>query len=297
MTAKRVSLCGESSMSAKRMRSPYLTAACRLATAAAPGSCWASSAAVAVLDTSLQQRVRHVLGQPVAALRQRLRLAVDAANLLLLAVGHQVVMNLQPHLGADHQVRHAQEHVERVGDPAVGRVLHRHDAEIDVAAIDLLEDGGDAADAQELDRLAEALDGGEMAVTVFRAEIGDLEHLLQGPRAAHDLAEDGADGGVVERSLVLLVELQDVLQHFLLAGRREDLFAVVVLELADLRRDAGAFVDQLEDLQVEFVDLRAETAQGSLRRAGLSGVLVVGCPRLCAAWTKSHHREASLTFP
>ena len=81
---------------------------------------------------------------------------------------------MQPHFAADDQMRHTHEHVERVGDPAIGRVFDRHDAEIDVAAIDLLEDGGDAADADELDRLAEALDGGEMAVTVFRAEIGDL---------------------------------------------------------------------------------------------------------------------------
>ena len=40
------------------------------------------------------------------------------------------------------------------------------------------------ADAHELDRLAEALDRGEMAETVLRPEVGDLENLLQRPRAA-----------------------------------------------------------------------------------------------------------------
>ena len=124
-------------------------------------------------------------------------------------------MNAQPNLGADLQLRQAHEHVQRVGDPAVGGVFQRHDAEIGMAAVDLLEHGGDAADAHELDRLAEALDGRQMAEAVLRAEVGDLEHLLQGPRAAHDLAEDGPDGGVVERALV---GLQDVLAGLPLPG-------------------------------------------------------------------------------
>ena len=87
-----------------------------------------------------------------------------------------------------------------------------------VAAIHLLEDGRDAADRDVLDRLAEPLDGGQVAVAVFRPEVGDLEHLLQRPRAAHDLAEDGPDGGLVERALV---GLADVLEDFLFAGRRK----------------------------------------------------------------------------
>ncbi len=41
----------------------------------------------------LEIGVRQVLAQPVAALRQRLRLAVDAANHLLLAVGQQIVVD------------------------------------------------------------------------------------------------------------------------------------------------------------------------------------------------------------
>ena len=42
-------------MSWKRMRKLYFTAAWRLATAAAPGSRWANSAAVAVLATSCSE--------------------------------------------------------------------------------------------------------------------------------------------------------------------------------------------------------------------------------------------------
>ena len=115
----------------------------------------------------------------------------------------------------------------------------------------------------ELDRLAEALDGGEVAETVLRPEVGDLEHLLQGPRAAHDLAEDGPDRHVVERPFVLVVDLQDVLEHFFFAGRREDFAALIVLDLADLRGEAGPLVDQFQDLQVELVDLRRAEYAGS----------------------------------
>src|SRR5262249_33448694 len=116
----------------------------------------------------------------------------------------------------------------------------------------------------ELDRLAEALDGGQVAKAVLRAEIGDLEHLLQGPRAGHDLAEDGADGGVVERPLVLLVGRHDVLVDLFLAGRGEDVLALFELGPADLAGNGGPLVDQLDDLYVQFVDLGAEPLQ--LRR-------------------------------
>ena len=92
-------------------------------------------------------------------------------------------MHRQPNFAADHQMRHLQEHVERIDDPAVGRVLDRHDAEIDVAAIDLLEHRRNVVHAQASDRLTEAqLDGGaQMAVTVFGTrEINTiLKHLFE----------------------------------------------------------------------------------------------------------------------
>ena len=94
------------------------------------------------------------------------------------------------------------EHVERVGDAAVGRVLDRHDAEVGVPAIDLLEHRGDAADRHQLDALAEAMDGRQMAVAVGRPEIGDAQLFFQRPRAADQLAKDGADAALGERALV-----------------------------------------------------------------------------------------------
>ena len=57
----------------------------------------------------------------------------------------------QPDLGADLEARQADEHLQGVGDPAVGRVLQGDDAELDVTAVDLLEDRGDRADRDVLD--------------------------------------------------------------------------------------------------------------------------------------------------
>ena len=99
-------------------------------------------------------------------------------------------MNAQPHFGPDLQVRELDEHVEGVGDASVGRVFERHQAELDVAAIDLLEDGRDRRDRHVLDAFAKFCDRGQVAVAVFGPEIGDADGALKGPRAAHQLAED-----------------------------------------------------------------------------------------------------------
>ena len=69
--------------------------------AAAPGLSWASWAAVDVLVTSMVRRCRQVLGQPVAALRQRLRLAVDLVDFGSRALAQQVVVDPQLHFAAD----------------------------------------------------------------------------------------------------------------------------------------------------------------------------------------------------
>ena len=50
-----------------------------------------------------------------------------------------------------------------------------------MTAVDFFENRRDAADADELDLLAEALNRRQMAETVFRAKVGDFENLLQGP--------------------------------------------------------------------------------------------------------------------
>ena len=124
-----------------------------------------------------------------------------------------------------------------------------------MAAIHFLEDRGDAADLHELHGPAEALDGCQVAEAVFGSQVGHLEHLLERARAAHELPKNGPHRCRVQRPLV---RFQHVLQDFLFARRREDFVALIVFDLADLRRQPRAGVDQFEDLQVESINLVAE---------------------------------------
>src|SRR5207244_1229212 len=119
--------------------------------------------------------------------------------------------------------------------------------------------------------LPKALDGRQVAVTVLRAEVCDLEDFLQGPRAAHQFAEDGPDRLAIERPLALLVSLEDVLEDFLFPRRGEDLAAVIVLDAANVARQTRPLIDELEDLQVEFVDLVAQVFQGGGCAGGREG--------------------------
>jgi len=93
-----------------------------------------------------------------------------------------------------------------------------------------------------------------VAVGEFRAETGDLEDFLKCPGAAHDLAVDRADGGVVERALVVLT---DVLKDFFFPGRGKDFAAVLEFHFADFAGKLRPFVHQLENVEVVLVDLRA----------------------------------------
>ena len=77
---------------------------------------------------------------------------------MLLAIRQQVVMNPQADLGANFELRQPHEHIQRVGDSAIGGVFQRHDAEIGMTAVDFLKDGRDAADPNKFDGLAKALD-------------------------------------------------------------------------------------------------------------------------------------------
>ena len=119
--------------------------------AAAPGFSAASWAAVEVLVTSIVLAAGQVLGQPVAALADRLRPAVDLLHLRPRTLRQQRMMDVHLDLAADPH-RQPGEHVQRVGDAAVGRVLDRHQAEIGVSLVDLLEHGGNGPHRHELAR-------------------------------------------------------------------------------------------------------------------------------------------------
>ncbi len=122
----------------------------------------------------------------------------------------------QPNLRDDLQLRQAHEHVEGIGDAAVRRVLQRHDSEVGMAAVDLFEHSGDATDLHELDRSAEPLNGSQMTEAILGAEVRDLDDLLQGPRATHNLTENCPYRAGIEWSFV---GLEDILKDLLFSGR------------------------------------------------------------------------------
>ena len=152
-----------------------------------------------------------------------------------------MVPDAQPDLGADfHLIRKADEHVKRVRDPAVGRILQRHHAEIRVPAAYFLEYRRDVGRAVVNGRFTEPLDRGEVTVTVFRSQVRDLLVLLDRTRAADEFAKDGLDRVGIERTTI---RREDVREYFFFARRGEHVAALLHLDLPDLRGDRGPLIE------------------------------------------------------
>jgi len=88
-------------------------------------------------------------------------------------------------------------------------------------------------------------------------EVGHEERLLERDRRRHDLAVDRLQGLVLDRALVLRAHLS---HDRVLALRNVDLAAGLPLDLADLRRQRQALVDEFDQLAVEGVDLLPQWA-------------------------------------
>src|SRR4029079_18210421 len=170
----------------------------------------------------------------------------------------QVVVDAQADFGANLHLRHANEHVERIGDAAIRRVFERYDAIIRVLADHLLENGGDGRGAIVGHRLAEAFEGREVAVTVLRTQKGDALNLLDGARTRNQFAENRLQRHFLEWSLICF---EYIGQDFFLAGRGEDLAPLVRFHLADLPGDGGPTIEELQDMEIELVDLDAQRLQ------------------------------------
>jgi hypothetical protein len=67
----------------------------------------------------------------------------------------------------------------------------------------LFEGRRDAGHRHELDRAAEAVEGGQVAVGPGRAEVGHAEVLLDGPRPGDQLAVDRLEALVRERARIV----------------------------------------------------------------------------------------------
>jgi hypothetical protein len=88
----------------------------------------------------------------------------------------------------------SREHVKRVGNPPVRRVLDWHKSELGLAAVHFFEDGGDIPDRRQFDRLSEMGNGGKMAVGVERPEEGDTKLTHERSASTDDLAQRSLDG-------------------------------------------------------------------------------------------------------
>src|SRR3712207_3691428 len=109
-----------------------------------------------------------------------------------------------------------------------------------------------------------------MAVTVSWAKVSDPQHLLQGARAADQLAEDGPHAQGAERTLD---QLGDPGQHFVLPVGVVGFLVRRLLDFADFQGQRGALVHALDDLAVYLIDFGPKSCLRSRAVAGASGLV------------------------
>ena len=201
----------------------------------------------------------EVRRQPAAALRQGLRVRVNALDLGFQRAGsrHQALIDVDVDLGADHQAA-VHERVERVADDPFCRVLNGHDAELDRAALDLFEDSGDRAAGQGRRRRAEVALDGLMRERAFRSQKGDAQALLERQAGADDLLEDRTDGFGRERAGVTLLQPID---DGALAVRRVEGAVGTLLGLRDLLDELCPAIQERQHLVVQPVDLDTQESE------------------------------------
>ena len=160
-----------------------------------------------------------MFGQPVAALRQGLRLAEHFLHFGSGAFRQQVMVNPQLNF-ATNPHRQTGEHVQRVYDSPIRRVFQRHDAELSVAATKFLKHGGDGGHRGQLTTLAKMVDRGEIRVAVLRPEVGHADRAA--PQPGSRLSVRGTPRGplVIQRPAVGLAHFR---QALLLHGRMQRL--------------------------------------------------------------------------
>ncbi|MCY1294464.1 hypothetical protein D9M70_437600 [compost metagenome] len=222
----------------------------------------------------LALQVRIVGGQPVLALRQRLRVRAHHGHALHVGRGrHQVVVHLERNLAADLQ-RSLQEQVERARHRALGRVFHRHHAVFDSACLYRAEHFVDAGARHAAHFMAEVRIQRLLRERAGRAQESDFQRLLQSAAGGHHLAPDRGHALAQQRARIGALHLADDLQLALGAEHRR---AVLLLDLANLERELGPLVQHGQQFAVHRVDLFAQRRQFDRQIAfGLAQVVAVG---------------------
>ena len=195
--------------------------------------------------------------EPHAALRQSLVLGVDFLNLLQRRIGDEGVGDLEVDLRHHLEVG-VDELVQGVAHRTLRRVLDRDDAVIGLPFLHRGEDVGNRGHPVIVDARAEFLDRGLMRVRRLRTEVGDQQRFFERDGRRHHLAVDRAQGGVLQRALVLTADLAHDLVFPL---RHENPPIPAALQPADLGRQGQALVEQLHNPSVKPIDLLAERVE------------------------------------
>ena len=227
------------------------------------------------------RRTGQVRRQPAAALRQSDGDRVHPLDAFHVHLGprDQAQGNLQHDLGADFQLA-VDEAVERVVDHPVGRVLDGNHAQIRAAALDLLEHAGDGLDGDGARRQAELPLDGHVRERSLRAEIGDLDGLLQRQASAEHLLKHRPHRFGRKRTRVRRRQPFDNLP---LPRRNVKRNLHLLLQRGDARDEARAAVQQAQELVVGPIDLGSNHGQlgGPAGIAGFADALA-GLPALLA---------------
>src|SRR5258708_8228053 len=162
-----------------------------------------------------------------------------------------MVMDSHHHFAADSH-RSLRHQVERTPHRALGRVLHRHDAEIGRARFDRAEDFVDRGAGKRVGGEPEVLQSRALTEGPLGPQVGDRERTLERQARRHDFAKQQRRGLRRERSRVALLDAAQDLRLALGA------IGLPHLERADGARELRALVDRFEDAVVDAVDCLAQ---------------------------------------
>ena len=126
-------------------------------------------------------------------------------------------------------------------------------------AHDFLKHRRDRAQRNIIDAAAELLHGRGMRERSLGAEKSDAQRLFQRERSAHEFPIHRLQASIGKWPLI---ELSDFFEdRFLPIGRINRRF-VLLLDLADFDDDAGTFIEQINDLVIELIDLQSQRRKG-----------------------------------
>ena len=217
--------------------------------------------------------------EPVPALAKNLGMAVDLAQFLAFAAGHQVVFDLEKDLCANPEIA-LHEHVERMVHGALSGVLDRDNAIIRLPPGYAVKHVGNVDLGCVADACPELAPGGLVGVSGFRPEERNGEVFLKCERGRHDLAVNRADCSFGEPARKGPIFLGYGPEHLFLALRGVDGGAVCLFDHADFVDEVSALVEKVDQLIVQCVDFNADFGEvhdsGGMEKSAVGFVSVSG---------------------